>query len=232
MILSELRTLTSNFIAYDNDAYVGESPSNSDINSVINWAIRSIARRLYLFEPRITLTTSAGIGRYDISDTTYFERKLLDVHRVIVSGTILRDNRSQFGLYPSIDSFDARFPTWRTASNGTPTGAVLTGQVLTFDCPASGALSNTFVSGRFIPNDLTADGQSPLIPTELHELIAYLAAMKFTLPTATEEEQWLRLRTFRQEAVDLLPELYVRQYTSVHGVPPSIVPGASTGGAE
>lgn len=231
MILSELRTLTTDFISYDNDSYKGEATSSSEVNAVVNWAIRSIARRLYLFEPRITLTTATGIGRYDISDTNYFERRMLDIHRVTVGGVILRDNRDRFGLYPSLDWLDAKFPSWRTASNGTPTAAVLTGQVLTFNCPASGVLSNTFVSGRFVPNDLTADGQTPLLPTELHELVCYLAAVKFTLPTATEEEQWGRLRAFKAEAVDLLPELYVRQYMSVHGRPPAIVPGASNGGA-
>lgn len=231
MTLAQLRTLTSYFISYDNDAYLGESPSNSDLDTVVNWAIRSIARRLYLFEPMIALTTSAGVSRYDIGDTTYFERRMLDIHRVVVGGTILRDNRSQFGLYPSLNAFEARYPTWRTASNGTPTGAVLAGQNLTFDCPASGVLANTFVSGQFMPNDLSADGQTPLLPVELHELVAYLAATKLALPTATEEEQWGRLRAFKTEAVDGLPELYIRQYQSVHGHPPQIVPGAVSGGA-
>ncbi|MBS1826521.1 MAG: hypothetical protein JST93_14490 [Acidobacteria bacterium] len=225
MTLSELRTLATYLLTYDQDTYI-ESPSNSDWNALINQGIRAIARRLYLYEPKIILTTSAGVGRYDISDTTAFERKMLDVDKVVVSGAVLKNERSAQGLYSSIDWFDAKNPTWRTASNGTPTAAILLGQVLTFDKPASGVIANTFVSGRFIPNDLSADGQSPLLPTELHELVAYFAAVKFSFPNATEDEQWNRIKALDAKSVELLPELFVRQYKSVHGVAPTIVPGA------
>lgn len=210
MTLAELRTRTRNFLLYDLDSFYGASPSDADLDESINWAIRSLGRRLFLYDPKIAFTVT-GTGTYDIESSS-FSRTCLFVDKVIINGTILRDFYNRFGLY-TLDQLDARYPSWRTTT-GTPTAAALSSQLLFLYPAPTAPISGCFVSAQYLPASLSSSGQTPDIPLELHEAIAFLAAFNQALPTATEQEQYERLKAYKSETFELIDQVRSRQFAS------------------
>lgn len=213
MTLTELRTMQTAFLALDLDNFAGESPSSSDQNVQINWAYRRIARKCHLVHPKITFTLTADTALYGLSDTAVWGtlRRMVNISHVTINGVMLRAcDQRQYGLWTPREFID-RYPTWQTASSGTPTKAVQYGQNLLLHVPPTAAVvsaGNNYVAGQYIPPDL--DGVTyitPDLPEEIHPAIAYLAAIHAASPQASEPEMWTRLQAYGQAWTEMVDDI-------------------------
>lgn len=223
MTLAELRTLLDAHMAEDLDGYDGLTPSDGQKDDVINWGVRMVGLSLYLFGD-VAFTPTEGDRDFSLCNKNSFSKEILTPDHVVLDDVPLRDATRRIGLW-SYDQFTRWFPQVRTASNGTPTAASFTAGRIVFDKPfdaSAAAATGNYVVGRFLPEDLSGDGSEPTdIPTHLHETIVYLAAIKWSLPNATVDEQYNRLRSYSSESVPLLIAEFTRQYRDTHGRDPS-----------
>jgi len=226
MTLSTIRTLVTDFGAML-DNYRGDSPTAAELTAQINWGIRIFARKLHLFDNRITFTISNPIAstngaKFNIRDTTtpVVSKRVLKPYVVYIGGQPLNDWNGRPGLW-SISQLDQDNSGWQTESSNTPRKACYLGNgKLLLSPPPSAAGSNNFIAGTYLPTDLinsTDDANSPDLPDELHEALAYFVAQHVALPTTTEEEQWLKLKTYNGEWMELVSEIASENMNAIEG---------------
>lgn len=238
MILSEIRTLVTGFTRYL-DNYVAASPSPTELTAQVNWGVRHFARKLHLFDPRISLTLnsvastndtiynirdtvglSAGPYTVETPSTPVVSKRVVKPYVVFIDGQPLLDWNGSPGLW-SLSQLEERYPTWRTGTTGTVAIAVYlgNGRLLLYP-PPSAAGSNHFISGTYLPADLvvtTDDAKSPDLPDELHEALAYFVAQHVAMPTVTEGEAWTRLKAYNAEWFELVSEIATENRNAVEG---------------
>lgn len=203
--LAQLRTLQASLLSFDLDNFAGNSAgtvSDADRNRQINMAYQILARRLKIYDPKVTLTLYADDDVIDLRVTTgstnnKVSKRVWKAEYVIIGGNPLLDaSGKEYGLW-SMDELERECPGWRTASSGTPSiAAYYTSTKIRLYPKPSAAGSNNFVSGLVIPADLSADADVPDIPEEIHEVIAFLAAVFASSPMASENEAWARLQKY------------------------------------
>lgn len=208
------------------DNYDGTSATASQKTAQINWAIRELGRRMHLYDPRIVFTLTSPIAStngamFNLRDTAgTVSRKVWKVLGVVIDNNTLRSYAGTQGLW-ALDQLNRVNPAWRTEPTGTPTRAVqLSRTRLLLSPPPSGAFSNNFIAGYYIPASLvnsTDDGVEPDIPEELHECLAYFAAQKVAMPTATEQEQWTRLGAYKAEWEEMVNEIALQNRNIAEG---------------
>lgn len=202
MVLSELRALQSNYLGYDLDNYLGESPGEDGQNGQINRALRVISKECFLFDPKVTFTVVAGQFRYSLDDrkTPVVSKRIVRPHYVTINGNKLWNaDQTAYGVW-GWQEFVHSNPKWEASSSGTPTKAVLFGarEVLLHLPPTAAVVSagENFIAGQVLANDLVNDTDDPSdqgVPVEIHEAIAYLAAVYASEPNVTEQEGWVRV---------------------------------------
>lgn len=238
MTLSTIRTLVTDFGIYL-DNYRGDSPTAAELTAQTNWGIRVFARKLNLFDPRIAFTlnpvTSSNSAKFYIRDTVglaagpytattpatpVVAKRVIKPYGVYISGKPLYDWNGNVGLW-SLSQLENDVPSWRTENAGTATKAVYVGNgMLLLSAPPSAVGSNNFISGTYIPTDLinsTDDANSPDLPDELHEALAYFVAQHAGMPTATEQEQWSKLAAYKGEWMDLVNEIAMENRNAIEG---------------
>jgi hypothetical protein len=219
MNLTELRAFVIKLLAYDLDSFDGDSPSDAQKDSILNWGLRQVGLSIYLYQDvPFTIVTSERSLRLD--DTTKFTKPMLTIDTVVLNGVTLRDSTRRHGIW-NVDKFNRWYPSAATASNGTPEAAVIVGNSLVFNCPVSDNWSG-IAMGRALPQKLVSPGhETPTdIPEHLHECIAYFAAIKWAMPNATIDEQYQRLQMYSSETIQLLITEFHRGFKNAHGRDP------------
>lgn len=214
MTLNDLLNMVEGFLAYDLDGYDSRdgTATVADRISAINWAIRTVARRSGVFDPSIPVTLEPDRAVYDIRRFASDGRRIIHPLTVIVNGIPLRDCSGRaFGLW-SLTEIERAFPGWRGTIAGVPTKAALAGHhLILHPAPDATAVAagNHFIGGTYLPKDLTdsdLDVEIPL-PVEVHEAVAYCAAVKLATPTVSEQMGMARLQAFSAEWVAAIDEL-------------------------
>lgn len=222
MTLVQLRTRVSQLLAFDLDNFASDASgtvADADLTIQINWALRLLSKKLFLYDPSITLTLGAGTQTYDLrnTSTSSFSRIVLWVHYVIIGGVSLLDYHGTEPGTWTMPQLQKRHDAWRTDSSGTVLRAVQADRALILHPKPSATGSNNFVAGRYMPAALSGDSDVPDIPLELHEILATLAAVKASEPNVSEGEGWERLKRYDAAMVDQIVNAAAQSYASVFG---------------
>lgn len=205
MYLSDAVSLVNYFTQFDLDNYYGESPTNANVTSLINWASRLISKKIEMFNPVVVFTMSAGIRTYDLRSTSSFSVPVVKPMYVVVDGDVLLDaSGRQAGLW-TVPEMERLAEGWRTSANSIPDKACWHSDKLILNPPpntATASLNTHYVAGTVLSADLTYDGNASTtalnLPVELHEACCYLAAIKAATPQASETEGWQRIAAYDQ----------------------------------
>lgn len=222
MNLSDTRTRVTELLAFDLDNFKADANgtvTNASLNAQINWAQRLLSKKLFLYDPSITLTLANNQQSYDLRNvsTSSFSRKVLWVHYVIIGGVTLKDNQgTEPGLF-SMEEFQKNVDGWRTAANGTPTAAMQADRYLYLYPKPNGSGSNNYVAGRYMAADLANDSDIPDIPEELHDILAALAAVRAAEPSVSEQEGWARIQRYDASMPEQVAMAFEQSYQSVFG---------------
>jgi hypothetical protein len=120
------------------------------------------------------------------------------------------DGRAQ-GLW-ALDELENYVPQWRTDDAGETRRAVHIGTKLLLNPKPTQALvdaGNNFLSALILAPTLSASGLAvePQIPEELHECLAYFAAVRSAMPYVTEQEGWARLKAYQESWQGVVEEV-------------------------
>lgn len=214
MILTDAIQLVKDLTQIDLGNFSGEAPSNANITAQINRARREVSRRIFIFDPSVTLTLTASEPKYNLRTyTSVVSRPVIRPYHVIISGNpLLERHGCNYGLW-TWDELNRSYPGWRTDTAGTPTKAAWTGpELILHPAPDStvAALSTHYIAGQVLSKDLSAtdDASNQLPePVEIHEDICLMAAVWAESPTATEEEAIARLLRYNAKAMDRMNEI-------------------------
>lgn len=220
LTLSQARTRITNHLAFDLDSFQGESPSASDNTDVLNWAMRTVAREIFLVDNNIAFSPTAGVADYNLNDPTLFTGvgsrgvRILEPYFVIVAGnTYLRDPAGNKGLW-TMEQIDELVAGWRTVSDGTPLRAAMVGgQYLRLNpAPDAAAIATGgfYIAGQYAPKDMTSgtdDAVTLPIHEDVHEAICYLAAYRHAMPNVSENEGFQRLKAFKGEYFEAIRDI-------------------------
>jgi len=218
MILSEILTQVKDNYAYDGDIAnsLGETPTDTQLIPYVNWAIRSIARKIKQVNIYIPITLVASQNNYNLNAgtgiSTSVASQITRVHRVYINNVVLNkpDGRSPgMWSYNEVERYD---PTYRRAAAGQPiAGAQWGNNLLLYPAPSSTVASGSgnYLVAEYLPANLTiADlSNSPDLPVELHEAVAYLAAIKIAAPQITEAESYQRLNLYNSMINESIQEV-------------------------
>lgn len=203
-----------------------EEATGPDLTSQINWAIREVGKRCYLYDARITFTLTATAStngaQFNIRDvaTPVVSRKVIEPHVVWIGQYALKDYDDKPGLL-SISQLNQMRHKWPTESTGTPSRAVYLGNGrLLLSPPPTSAGSNNFISGTYMPANMvhgTDDGASPDIPEELHEYLAWVAAANAAEPTSTTQEQLSIMNRYLTRANAMIEDISLANRNAVEG---------------
>jgi len=207
MILSEILTYVKDNYTYDSDIAnsLGEAPSDTQLIPYVNWAIRTIARKTRQISIYIPITLVAGQGSYNLNAGSAISStnasQVTRVHRVFIGNNVMtkaNSNAPGMWAYNEIERFA---PNYRAAASGQPIAAAQWGNnLLLYPAPSSNVSSGSgnYLVAEYLPANLTISdlSNSPDLPVELHEAVAYLAAIKIAAPQITEAESYQRLQLY------------------------------------
>lgn len=212
MTLSELQTLLGQLTAMDLDNFAGESPSSSDTRAQLNAALRWVSRYIHLFNPKVTLTLTAGTQIYNIQDVTtpiVSHRCIRPLTCMINGARLYGEDRRSYGMW-NYGAFIQAFPTWETVDDAAPFVALLyqEGKLILHPTPVAATVSagNNFLASYVLAADLSASGDVPDIPVDCHEAIACLAAVWASDPQIAEDEALQRVGRYNARAYEALQD--------------------------
>lgn len=185
---SAIRTLVGQLLAVDLDNYAGDTPSNADVDSQINRAIRIISRHVRPLFPKVTLTISTNDQIIPFGSAK-FARKMLSVDK------IYKGSNQTIPMFP-YSQFD-ELSDFRYASSGTPQSASVLNNTLYFDKPWSGN-ATLIVEGHAFYAPLANDTDEPEFDEYAHEAVAYLTAELAAQPTVSESTALNRLGIYEK----------------------------------
>lgn len=211
MTLTDLQTMLTQLQQLDLDNQAGVSPSSSDTTAQLNWALRWIADQTWCcYDDKVPITLVSGTRRYSIQATT---PKLITVHRVIVDSNPLRKPDGEIGLYTYSD-VQTWHPHYLSYADGTPQGAFMQDdyRLVLFPAPDAtiAAESDHYLAGPYLPAALSQGSDTPDIPVQYHEHIAYVAAAFTSKPLASEGEAWTRIQSYNAHIAMDLKKLQAR----------------------
>lgn len=216
---SAIREQVDFHLTYDLEKF-DLAEANDD--EVVDWAVEVISKRLFLYEPSMTVTLTDDVAEYAFDDTTAFPFQPLTIDQVTVGGKPMRDLTRRRGLFQNSQQFEDRYGDFRTATKATPEAAVIFGNSLRFNCKVNGTPACR-ASARVIDKIGADDADEPTyIPEELQRFIAYVAAIKHAKPTVEPEEAWTRLRTYDESAGIEFQEQFRRAFKQTYGFEPTV----------
>lgn len=211
MTLSDLIGLQASFLGADLDNYAASGsvspPPSGAVLPQINYAVRTIGRMLQQFKPMVSLTLVAGVQSYNYQGSA-FQLRMTEVHSVTVSGTTLKNWARKPGLF-AFREIESKYPTWQTAGSGVPVAAFQNSNELWFH-PRPAQAYQAYVAGFYIPPDLVNASDVPDLPVEVHEAVAFLAAVYAAQPYVTEEEGLARMGAYNQSWTIFIQETRAR----------------------
>lgn len=212
MTLATIRAMVTNFTTdFHLDNYVAASPSSAELTAQVNWAIRLFSKRTFCnFDPEITFTLTASTSLYDCRDVSapaVVSRKILLPLFVTINGAVLRSPSGRFGGLWSFSQLTRSNPGFQTEDSGTPTRAIwLPNNKMLLSVPPDADVvtaGENYIAGAYLAADMADgadDANSPDVPEEYHEVLAYMASVKAGSPRATEAEAWNSIANYDQEA--------------------------------
>lgn len=209
MTLANLRTFITNITTdFQLDNFVAAAPTSTQLTDQINWAIRVFSRHTWCaFDPKITFTVTADVASYSGRSLTVFSKKIIWPQFVTINGVPLcgPDN-----LHPGMFSFRQlvdRYRTFQTVASGKPVVAAwMPGEKVYLTPPPTAAVlsaGNNFMAAVYEPADLVVgadDANEPDIPAPYHETLGYIAAIKGSMPRATEQAALQALANYDAQA--------------------------------
>lgn len=197
MTLEDFRTLVFTIAKTHGQPYL-KLTDVADLVALINESLRRLCsdtKCLYDDSVALTLSTSVG-GRFDMRDTTYFAREMVDIRRVVVDSSPLLGPTATQHIY-GVEDIGRIVPDYRTAAAGKPARAVVIPPrtLLLVPAPAS-VYSNCYVSGWYVPSLLELETDELALNEEDQRDAAYHVAYDLVLPTAEgtslEKAEYLR----------------------------------------
>ena len=219
----ELKTLVGYFAQASGQAYITAA---SDINALIGECIGIYAEEtLTFFDPKIALTLSSGVSAYDLRSLSIVSKKVcLPVSVAIGNATLT----NMYGRPGPISSTE-----WHglsdaySVSNATPTRWTWEPpNTLRLYAAPSSAGSNNYVSGYYIPADLSADGDEVPLPAECERELALFVTSRLLDPRASGESlekvqrldqvAWARFQARKERAAQLMNTVYRADQTKAY----------------
>lgn len=200
-----------NYFLRKMENYAGKVPTSAQSLRQINHAVRSISRKIFLFDPLIVATFVADTRRYNLRNANVFNKPIVKPWFVIINGNTLLDASGRdFGMW-SLSELQFENPSWMTSDSGVPYAAVYYGnnELILHGPPTSAVVlaGSNYVSGQYLAADLANTSATPSeIPTDLHECISYLAAVRAATPGIDEQAAWARVGAYNAEWKDLVTE--------------------------
>jgi hypothetical protein len=213
--LSNLRLLVSDALQ-KMESSRGKDPLAADLNGLINWAYKIIARKCCL-AAKTPITLVNNQNTYNLRDTVTPVVGVAIIRPVLVwinangTSTALYDaNQRDFGLW-TIDELTRMYPSWINDGQNPPTKAVFLNfdTLLLHPTPDATTAGNSghFVFGQYMPADLVSDSDVPALPEEIHEAIGWLAAQLATTPTASDDQAWARIAKYSEFWTQIIQEV-------------------------
>lgn len=197
MTLEDFRTLVFTIAKTHGQPYI-KLTDTADLNALINESLRRLCvDTKCLYDDNVTFTLSTSVsGRFDMRDTTYFSREMVDIRRVVIDGSPLWGPTASQHLF-SVEQIERDVPNYRTAATGKPSrAAVIPPSTLILSPAPSSVYSNCFVSGWYLPDLLELDTDELALNEEDQRDAAYQVAYDLILPTAEgtslEKAEYLR----------------------------------------
>lgn len=220
MTTAEILLYVRNNISTDFDIAddIGATATDAELVPYINWAMRSISRQIHQLKTSIPITLTADTAEYDLNGGTGTPISASDVsqvtriHRVYINNNPLkRADWKGPGMF-TFNEIERNYPGWRAAGSSTPFAAAqISNKLFLFPKPTSTVVSagNNYLVAEYLPKDLSTSvlTQIPDLPLELHEAVAYMAAVKLALPNIGEAEAIQRLQLYSAAIADAISEV-------------------------
>lgn len=204
---------------FDSDSMYGESPTDAQLVSLLNWGIQYTARFIRLYDPAVVLTLTADTAQYDLRSLSIVSKKVVRPYGVIINGNRLVNKKGDgYGVW-TLGEFEREHPAWMGEAASTPVKAAFYGKTLIVHQKPTQAIvdgGSNYISGTVLPiaktndsNGSTGKGTSPDLPDELHEATVWITANKNALANASEAEGWKRLGAYRADWFEIANEVRI-----------------------
>jgi hypothetical protein len=163
MTTYDLIQLYKALTAYDLDSMYGETPTDGQVVSLLNWGQRVLSRRLYLWDPAVSFTAQANsYGPYLLDNSgaapnnPAFGHRIVKIGIVRFNGISIYDWNMQPGNW-ALQQFERDQPDWQKAPSSIPSRIVtIPNGLLLWPPPLSVAGTHT-ISAQVLADDLTAN---------------------------------------------------------------------------
>lgn len=212
---TEIFNMAISLMQQDMDARQGINATLAwnDFFQQVNDAMNELAVRVYWKEHSVTFDVSDGVASYNINSAAIFGRQ---IHRV---NKVFRTN-VEVPMLTWAD-FVALYPDWRAAAGGTVQYAVLdeANNLVLYPTPNSTEAGLTWlVEAECNPSQYTSGNAStecPL-PSRLHRIVAYLAAILSSEPMITLNDAWGRLAKYEANVNKIVDEVNAKRGITRH----------------
>jgi hypothetical protein len=188
-------------------SYKADAPTDAQKLAVLNWAQIAVAKKIGFWHHGLTLTLVADQKEYNLR--TAASKRVTKPDYVIINGNKLKNAAGDaYGIW-TIRELEREYPTWRSASSGTPGRAAYYNQTLIIHQPPTAAIvsaGENYIAGRCLPAPL-AVGVEPDLPEESHMPLCLAAAVRHALPTCSEDYAWKLLEAMGATGMDELAQL-------------------------
>jgi hypothetical protein len=138
MTLTDILTQVRDNYIYDNDIAdnLGANPTDAQLVPYVNWAIRSIARKIKQINVYIPITLTANQSTYNLNAgvgiSTTVASQVTRLHRVYINNNvILKPNGRTPGMW-SYNEIERWNPSYRSQASGQPIAAAQFGNNLLY----------------------------------------------------------------------------------------------------
>jgi hypothetical protein len=193
----------------------GAVPSHDQCLAQLNRAQERVAKRIYWYDPNITVTLTANIGAYNKSGAA-FSSRILRLMRAWVNGT-------EIAVRP-FQHFEQEWPDWRTsATPATPQVVTAYGSTILYHVPpdaACVAAAGNKAAALALPAAMVAAAANTTecaLPIEAHEAVVFLAAVLAAHPASSDEVSFRLMADYSRDAGDVIDTLRFQNYPVVFG---------------
>ncbi len=193
----------------------GVVPSHDECLAQLNRAQARVAKRIYWYDPNITVTFTANVGAYNKTGAA-FSSRILRLTRAWVNDT-------EIAVRP-FQHFEREWPDWRTsATPATPQVVTTYGSTILYHVPpdaACVAAAGNKAAALALPADMVAaaaDTTECALPFEAHEAVVFLAAVLASDPASSDDVAFRLMSSYSQDAGDAIEALRFQNYPVVYG---------------
>jgi hypothetical protein len=203
MTRTEIRNLALEFCKVDGQQYLAATQT-TELNALINRCLIQVGSKYpALYDDQIQFTLVPGTHTYNLRNAASFARRISKPLQVVIDGLPLQSPRGGRGK-SSMAELNATWEVYRTSPNSKPLfWAEKPPQHLRLFPTPDFAYADSYVSGWYLPPDLTTDAQEPELPLEYHEAFTRYVAAKLLEPYSSGESVAKRMRLQAEAEADL-----------------------------